>query len=123
MPAGTDTPSSSNSSSSSGGSCSSNDSGGGGDKEIPIPLPVRAFWARVRRGEEVYLHVFVVKRGGLVRKRALKMEGDDGAHGEEGREVVVLEGHDGMQPLHGAVPLVKRQVRVRWSMRGVKRMI
>jgi hypothetical protein len=78
-----------------------------------MPLPSPAFWARVRKGKDVYLHVFVVERGGFrVTRRAVEGEGGGGKEEREVVEVVSLEGHDGMRPLHGVVPLVKRQVRL-----------
>lgn len=70
------------------------------EQEIPIPLPAESpFWRRVRRGKEVFLHVFLVRTGGLHVQEE-----------ENGARVVSLEGHDGSTPLHGVVPLVKRQV-------------
>ncbi|GAB5036621.1 Hypothetical protein NocV09_04400080 [Nannochloropsis oceanica] len=80
------------------------------EKEVLIP---DWFWRRVRRGKDVYLHVFVTRSPGLVNVTSARArEGGMEEGGEEGTLApqVELQGHDGYSPLHGVVPLLKRQV-------------
>ncbi len=64
--------------------------------------------------QDVYLHVFVTRSPGLaVVTRPRTGEGGKEEGGEDGMSAteVELQGHDGYSPLHGVVPLLKRQVR------------